>query len=131
MRRAEFAGEAAYQRAMGEITARIFRDTNLLSFEFFVSAPVRNVLGTNLPNYQVGFFGGVLSPSNRNEIPVVANTNNSVGVFLDWNRDRRFNDPYELTNAPFGDPIWIGIPEKQWTPIGPNNRFIGRMAILR
>src|SRR5689334_15423675 len=51
---AEFAGDAAYQRAMGEVITRMLHDTNLLSFEFFVSAPSTNYASpTNSPNYLV------------------------------------------------------------------------------
>ena len=129
---AEFAAEAAYQQASARVIAQILRDTNLLSFDFLVSAPFTNYLGTNYPNYAVAtnpwpFPNTNNPPDNRpynsDEIPIVANQAGSVDVYLDLNRNRRFDIP-----VPYGDPIWLGILEKPGLPHGAKNRFIARFA---
>jgi len=112
----EQAAEMAYQRAVAEIMtnildARIRGTTNrapsLLSFDFFVSrsGPTVNV----------------------------ANASNTVGNYLDLNRNRQFENPNEPTNYPYGDPIWIAAFDKPWATNQlntPNNRALYRYAYV-
>jgi hypothetical protein len=99
----EFAAESAFQRASGEIMATILRDTNLLAFDFLVSRGFGNV-------------------------PIVTNRAGTIDVYLDLDRDGIFTDPREPTNAPFGDPMWIGISDKPWRPEAADNKYVARMA---
>src|SRR5688572_22708810 len=85
---AEFAAESAFQRASGDVMAAVLRDTNLLAFDFLVSR------GDN--------------------VPVVTNRAGTIDIYLDLDRDGEFTDPRELTNAPYGDPMWIGVLDKPW-----------------
>src|SRR5690242_13939241 len=99
---AEFAAESGFQRAGGEIMAAILRDTNLLAFDFLVSRGTGNV-------------------------PTVTNRAGSIDVYLDLDRDGVFTDPRRLSNAPYGDPLWIGVLDKPWKAEGADNRYIARL----
>ncbi len=118
---AEFAAETAYQHATGKIIERILNDRNLLSFDFFVSRPLGYGLLTN---------NGVVHAWEPDAIPVVLNSSNTVGTFLDLNRTALFDNPGTSNNRPFGDPIWLGILDRPWFPHSRTNRFVGRMAYL-
>jgi hypothetical protein len=117
---AEFATETALQHAQGKIIERVMRETNLLAFDFFVSRPIS--YGYFAPNNRV------VRPLDGDTIPHVVNTNGTVDVYLDLNRNRRFDDPGNSTNRPFGDPIWIGILDRPWFGHSRSNRFVARYA---
>jgi hypothetical protein len=140
---AEFAADAAYQRASSDFLTNIlsrlwwtneprgwttFPEPNLLAFDFLVSAPLGyDVYATN-NNFRAGTTN--TRPYLEDSIPIVANHFTNIDVYLDLNRNREFDDPRDPVNAPYGDPIWIGILDKPWLPHGNNNRFVARIAYV-
>ena len=99
---AEFAAEYAFQRAGADIMKDVLRDTNLLAFDFLVSR------GAN--------------------VPTVTNRAGTIDVYLDLDRDGIFTDPRHATNAPYGDPMWIGVLDKPERLEAADNKYIARMA---
>ncbi|HTD66765.1 MAG TPA: hypothetical protein VK846_09590 [Candidatus Limnocylindria bacterium] len=134
---AEHAAEVAFQHVNARIAERILRATNLLALDFMVSYPVSSERFTNngvifhLRAYSNELnANGMLWPTNDNQIPRVLNSSNTVGVYLDLNRNRQFDDPADPEEVPYGDPIWVGVLDKPWLRHGPNNRFIARYAYM-
>lgn len=116
---AELGTETALQHAQGKILERVIRETNLLAFDFFVSRPL------GYSNYLLN--GLAVRPLHEDAIPPVTNRAGTLDVYLDLNRNRRFDDP-ESINRPFGDPIWIGVLDRPWLPHSRNNPFVARYA---
>lgn len=120
---AELATEHAFQHANTKVIERLLRETNLLAFDFFVSRPLTY-------GYELAGNGAIIRPLDNDTIPRVVNNSNTVDVYLDLNRNRRFDDPGNVTNHPFGDPIWLGVLDRPWFPHSRTNHFIARFAYL-
>ncbi len=134
---AEHAAEVAFQHVNARIADRILRETNLLAMDFMVSYPTSARLFTNngsvfpLRAYTNEVRAdGTVWPRNDDRIPRVVNSSNTVGVYLDLNRNRDFDDPAAPEEVPFGDPVWIGVLEKPWLKHGDKNRFTARYAYM-
>ncbi len=116
---AEFAADAAFQRAKAEIIAEILSGSNVLNFDLMVS---RNK-DTNV----TGAVPLLVDP----RVPVFVNTNRltqsgplDYRYYLDLNRNGT-NDP-----LPMGDPDWIGQLDRIGQSHGSTNKMLTRFSYI-
>ncbi len=134
---AEFAAEAALQRAKADVVAQIMSSKQLLGYDLTVSR------GYDLWNNGASQMRDPRGDSNG---PVLVNTNYAGASgqldsrhFLDLNRTAEFEPTFTrlitnaagiFTNTVIGDPEWILMLDRPDRGYSPDNRLIARMAYI-
>ncbi|HMJ90977.1 MAG TPA: hypothetical protein VK530_14235, partial [Candidatus Acidoferrum sp.] len=141
---AEYAAEAAFQRAKGDVVAQIMSSKQLLGYDLVVSRGY-DLWDTNLVPSRP-----LRDPYGDSNGPVVVNTNYAGASggpdprpHLDLNRNGEIETTFLITNrftnaagvftntvTISGDPEWIFLLDRPERPYGPDNRFVARMAYI-